>query len=268
MLTGFNGATSMRHDLFKDISSASIVGFDILEIWKTKLFESLKDHSITGIVNEFIKHGIEPYTINSLEQATFSKDFKDKLEECEMLCALVQDVRAKILIVVPGFIEEKLPEKEIKEETVKVLKEFSKIAEHYEVKLAFEFLGFENCSVNKLSFARQIVHELDIKNVGLVIDTCHLFAGGSTLEDLEQTSAEKIFVVHINDLPKVEGRPIKDSDRIMPTDGVLPLKEFMRTLRKIGYSGVVSVELFNEEYWKLDSKEIAKIAFEKLSTLL
>ncbi len=258
----------MKQDLFKDISSAAIAGFDVLEIWKTKLFESLKDHKITEIVNEFVKHGIEPYTINSLEQATFSKDFKDKVEECEMLCALVQDLKAKVLIVVPGFIEEKLPEKEIKKETIKVLKEFSKIAQHYEVKLGFEFLGFENCSVNKLSFAREIVDELAVKNVGLVIDTCHLFAGGSTLEDLECTDAEKIFIVHINDLPKVEGKQVNDSDRVMPTDGILPLKEFVNTLRRIGYSGVVSVELFNEEYWKLDSEQTAKIAFEKLSTLL
>lgn len=268
MLKGFNGATSMKHDLFSDISSASAAGFDVLEIWKTKLFDAMKWHSVEDIVKDFVKNAIEPYTINSLEQATFSKDFDEKLEECEMLCALAQDVRAKVLIVVPGFIQERLPEEEIKRETIGVLKELSKLADHYDVKLAFEFLGFQNCSVNKLSVAREIVQAVDRKNVGLVIDTCHLFGGGSTLENVQQTDPEDIFIVHINDLPKIEGREIKDSDRVMPKDGILPLNDFIKTLRKIGYSGVVSVELFNEQYWNLDARQIAQISYEKLSQLL
>ncbi|HEY8541305.1 MAG TPA: TIM barrel protein, partial [Pseudothermotoga sp.] len=71
-----------------------------------------------------------------------------------------------------------------------------------------------------------------------------------------------------NDLPKIEGREIKDSDRVMPKDGILPLNDFIKTLRKIGYSGVVSVELFNEQYWNLDARQIAQISYEKLSQLL
>ncbi|MEJ5229301.1 MAG: sugar phosphate isomerase/epimerase [Pseudothermotoga sp.] len=258
----------MKHDLFSDIAAASEAGFDVLEIWKTKLFDAIKTHTATQIVGEFIKHGIEPYTINSLEQATFSKDFKEKVEECEMLCALTQQMRAKVLIVVPGFLENGVPEKEIRKETVGVLREFSKLADHYEVRLGFEFLGFKKCSVNTLSLAREIVQEVDQKNIGLVIDTCHLFAGGSTIADVEKTDPEKIFVVHMNDLPKVEGREVRDSDRVMPTDGVLPLKDFIQALKKIGYSGMISVELFNEEYWKLDAQQITKIAYEKLSKLV
>ncbi|MGJ8454201.1 sugar phosphate isomerase/epimerase family protein [Pseudothermotoga sp. U03pept] len=268
MLLGFNGATSMKCDLLSDISAASEAGFDVLEIWKTKLFDAIKTHTTTQIVGEFVKHGIEAYTINSLEQATFSKDFKEKVEECEMLCALTQEMRAKVLIVVPGFLDEKLPEREIKKETIGVLREFSKLADHYEVKLGFEFLGFSNCSVNNLNLARQIVQEVNHRNIGLVIDTCHLFAGGSTVADVEKTDPESIFIVHVNDLPKIENREIKDSDRVMPTDGVLPLKDFMQALRKIGYSGVISVELFNEEYWKLNARQIAQIAYEKLSKLM
>ncbi|HOJ89033.1 MAG TPA: sugar phosphate isomerase/epimerase [Pseudothermotoga sp.] len=268
MLTGFNGATSMKYDLLSDIVSASEAGFDVLEIWKTKLFEALKNHSMADILSNFVKHGIEPYSINSLEQATFSRDFKEKLEECEMLCTLAQDVRAKVLIVVPGFIQQELSQEEIKKETVGTLKEFSKLADHYEIKLAFEFLGFRNCSVNNLNLARQIVESVGRKNVGLVIDTCHLFAGGSTLKDVENTDPSTILIVHINDLPKIEKRQVQDSDRVMPTDGILPLSDFIKTLRKIGYSGVISVELFNEEYWKLDSKQIAQISYEKLAKLL
>ena len=46
-----------------------------------------------------------------------------------------------------------------------------------------------------------------------------------------------------------------DADRIFPGDGILPLKEAVATLREIGYSGVVSLELFNPNYWEMPPQE-------------
>ncbi len=85
-------------------------------------------------------------------------------------------------------------------------------------------------------------------------------------KSLEQIDASKIVIVHVNDLPKLED--VKDSDRLMPGDGILPLRDFFKTLKKIGYSGPVSVELFNERYWQLSACEVAKEAFEKLKVFV
>ncbi|KUK23968.1 MAG: Xylose isomerase domain-containing protein TIM barrel, partial [Thermotoga sp. 50_1627] len=92
------------------------------------------------------------------------------------------------------------------------------------------------------------------------------FSGDSRLEELEEIDARKIVVVHVNDLPKVED--VKDSDRIMPGDGILPLRDFFETLEKIGYDGPVSVELFNQDYWDKPACETTRIAFEKLMRFL
>ena len=41
------------------------------------------------------------------------------------------------------------------------------------------------------------------------------------------------------------------------------LAGFARTLRDNGYRGVVSLELFNRDYWKQDAFEVAKTGLQK-----
>lgn len=52
-----------------------------------------------------------------------------------------------------------------------------------------------------------------------------------------------------------------------PGDGVAPLKEVFATLKAIGYSGYLSLELFNRGYWKQDPLEVAKTGLAKLKTV-
>ncbi|AEH51184.1 sugar phosphate isomerase/epimerase family protein [Pseudothermotoga thermarum] len=267
MTPTFNGATTIKTDLLTDIRCASQAGFKALEIWKTKLLTELKERDIEFIAKQFKDYSILPSTINSVEQFTFCEDFEQKKKEFELLSKIASKIGVETIIVVPGFVKAMPSAEEIKEKTKKALREFSDLAKLYNVKIGFEFLGFENCSVNNLKMALEIVESLDRENVGLVIDTFHFFTGGSSFEDLKRTPSERIFVVHANDLPRLNHKP-KDSDRIMPGDGILPLKEFLTVVKQIGYKGIVSVELFNEKYWQLDPCLVAKEAYQKLTRLL
>lgn len=256
----------MKHDLFSDINSASDAEFDVIEIWKEKLFKAIAEKSLHDISVELIKNALDPYSINSLEQATFSDNFADKFEKFEMLYVIAEQLRVKVIVVIPGFVKEEFSEKEIKKETLRALREFSKLAKQYYVKIGFEFLGEKDCSISRFSLARDIIQELNESNVGLVIDTYHFFKGGSKLRELEDMKPENIFLVHVSNLDEVE--VAADHDRLMPGDGKLPIKEFFAVLRKIGYDGVVSVELFNGKYWEMDPKRIARESYEKLSDVL
>ncbi|NIV39706.1 MAG: TIM barrel protein, partial [Anaerolineae bacterium] len=111
---------------------------------------------------------------------------------------------------------------EIRDESVRVLRELAQVAVPYGVQLAFEFLGFSWCSVRTLGQCWEIVRETDRPNVGLVIDTCHFYAGGSQLRAIDAVDPRKIHIFHIND---VEERPldtIEDAHRLLPGEGVIP----------------------------------------------
>jgi sugar phosphate isomerase/epimerase len=56
-------------------------------------------------------------------------------------------------------------------------------------------------------------------------------------------------------------------DRLIPGEGVIPLGPFIKEIRRKGYDGYYTIEIFNEDYQKKDPLEIAiraRTAVEKL----
>ncbi len=86
------------------------------------------------------------------------------------------------------------------------------------------------------------------KNVGLLVDCWHWFAGGGTLMDVASIPPEQVTHVHINDAPLgVALADLVDNERELPgATGVIDLTGFLETLQRIGYEGPVAVETF----WK------------------
>jgi 2-keto-myo-inositol isomerase len=98
-------------------------------------------------------------------------------------------------------------------------------------------------------------------------DIYHLYKGGSDFAGLPLLSASAIGIFHVNDYPKIDRDKIKDADRVYPGDGIAPLKDVFATLRKAGYTGYLSLELFNPEYWKQDPHEVAKTGLTKMKAV-
>jgi 2-keto-myo-inositol isomerase len=53
-----------------------------------------------------------------------------------------------------------------------------------------------------------------------------------------------------------------------PGDGVAPLASMLRDLRRIGFRGVLSLELFNRDYWKQDALKVAQTGLDKMRAVV
>ncbi len=270
MKLALNGATTMRADLASDIRAASAAGFDCLEIWASKLREFLKSNSIAELKSLFDEHKIEPYSINSIEHVTFrnAEAHARLLEECEELCRVASEIDCPYIVVVPSPLPEDKSQSDVMEESVRVLEELGRISEGHNVALAFEFLGQPDCSVQTLAQASEIVGQLKRSNVGLVIDSFHFYAGGSRIESIDALDARQLFIFHINDAEDLPREQLEDRHRLLPGLGILPLKEIIGALRRIGYDRVTSVEIFRPEYWERDPSELARDARAAVSRVL
>ena len=144
----------------------------------------------------------------------------------------------------------------------------SDVVTPFNVKLAFEFLGFTWCSVRTVAQGWEITQQVNRANVGFVIDTCHYYVGGSTLDSIRAVDARKLAIFHINDVEAMPKEKIEDANRLFPGDGVIPLKEIIGAVRGIGFDGVASIEIFRPEYWKRDPLEVAKEAKVKAEKVL
>jgi sugar phosphate isomerase/epimerase len=73
----------------------------------------------------------------------------------------------------------------------------------------------------------------------------------------------------MNDYPAMPGRAdIRDEHRVYPGDGVAPLADILRDLRRIGFRGTLSLELFNRTYWRQDAFEVARTGLEKMRAVV
>jgi 2-keto-myo-inositol isomerase len=223
----------------------------------------LKDHSPADLKSLLAECKLQPLSINSIEHVTFrdANAYSSIKQECEELSRIAAEIGCRYIVVVPG----RLPASgatgdEIVAESARVLSELCDVAAGHGVALAFEFLGQTDCSVQTLDLAQEIVNSLQRDNLGLVIDSFHFYAGGSTVEMIEALNPELLYIFHINDAESRPREQLEDCHRLLPGRGILPLGEIVAAFRRIGYDGVASVEIFRPEYWDMDPFLLAREA--------
>jgi 2-keto-myo-inositol isomerase len=264
----FNQATTMvKSSLELDLKFCEKHGYDLIEIrTMDKLKDYLKNHSIEDLANYFKTHKIKPYAFNALVFFNNRDEagYKEIKEELQYMCEVGQKIGCPNIVVVPLVGTDKFTYGQIKESSVKVLHELADIAEKYSIRLAIEFVGHPQCTINTFGQAYDIVQAVNRNNVGLVLDCFHFHAMGSRMEDLKKADGSKIFILHIDDTEDFPIGILTDVDRVWPGEGAIDLKGILTTLREIGYKeDMVSVELFRPEYYELEVEEAIKIAKEK-----
>lgn len=98
----------------------------------------------------------------------------------------------------------------------------------------------------------------------VIPDTFHMYISEGGFAALKQVKGESIAIFQFADAPATPAASEqKDSDRVYPGDGILPLPEILKDLRTTGFAGCVSLELYNPTYWKEDLLRVAQIGKEK-----
>lgn len=270
MLLGLNGATTMHASLETDIQVAGEAGYDLLEIWGAKLERYLQAHTAAELAALLRRHNVAPYSINSIEHINLRtpEDYAGIKASCQRLSAIAQEIGCPYIVVVPSPLPAGVGQQQVHDDAVTVLRELADIAAPFGVRLAFEMLGQVGCSVSTLRAAWAIVQATDRADVGLVLDTYHFYAGGSTLSSLMDIDPARLFIFHINDVEAGERTTLTDAQRLLPGDGVIPLADICRGLRNIGYRHMVSIELFRPEYWEWDALRLAREARSKTERII
>jgi 2-keto-myo-inositol isomerase len=267
----FNQATTMKNSTLEtDLKYCEKYGFDLIEIRIDKLKDYLARNTLNDLKKYFETHNIKPYTFNAIEFINFrnEKDFDGIMELLGFVCDAGQVIGCNKVIIVPSFDIGHYTISQIEDETVRVINIMADYAQKFGMELAFEFVGYPNCSVNTFGQAYNIVKRVDRDNVGIVLDCFHFNSMGSRLEDLRKADPNKIFIFHIDDSEDLPVGHARDENRLMPGDGSIDLDSILNTLKEIGYDGVASVELFRPEYWDWDIEKTIRISYEKTKAII
>jgi len=268
---GLNGATTGTADLLTDLRAAREAGYDVLEIRDTKVRAYLE----AGGRLEWFRGALQEaklrvHTVNAIEHSTHvgeAGSLGPLLARCATFCEYAQAVGAPYVVAVPSFLNEVADPERIVEDAAISLRAMAEVASGYGVGIGFEFLGFQDCSVNTLAAARTIVDRAGRPNVGVVIDAFHYYAGGSTPAMLDGLDAARVYIVHLDDAEDRPREELRDAHRLLPGDGVIPLRDLVRRIEALGYRGPWSIELFRPEYWAWDPVHLARVSREKMAAL-
>lgn len=130
--------------------------------------------------------------------------------------------------------------------------------EEFKINPALVFVEFlPGCA--RMGQAAAIALDADHPKAKIIPDVFHMHIGGSGFAGLRHLRGEFFAIFQFNDAPAEPPLgQLKDEHRVFPGDGVLPLGDILRDLQATGYTGCVSLELYNPEYWKRDLEGVAK----------
>lgn len=142
------------------------------------------------------------------------------------------------------------------------------MAEPFGVIPAVEIWG-SSPAVHRLGQAVLIAVEAHHPKACILPDVFHLYRGGSDLADVAHLNPRLLAGFHLNDYPADPPREsIADKHRVYPGDGIAPLRQLISDLRRIRYTGSLSIELFNPDYYRQDPRVVARTAIDKTRAVI
>ncbi|MCU0925110.1 MAG: sugar phosphate isomerase/epimerase [Hydrogenophaga sp.] len=126
------------------------------------------------------------------------------------------------------------------------------------IKIAYEGLSWGR-TVNEFTTAWDVVCRADCPNLGLGLDSFHIFAAQTALDEIDYLDPSKIFLVQLADFMWQETKTLEErmttarTFRVFPGEGVHSeqLADLVRRLDRLGYAGDYSFEVFNDDYQQM-----------------
>ncbi len=248
----------------KYIEIAARAGYDCMELWlpDLKIFldtggslprlKKLIDDSKVPVVNAI---GFAPWMVDEEEKR--NAGFKQMREEMEIMAALgCPRIAAPSAGIGPTA---QLDMFVVGERFAKLIE----LGKQTGVVPQLEFWGASRFyHIGQALMASAVAND---PNARILADVYHLFRGNSGFDGLKMIDGSIIEVFHMNDYPgSIPREQQQDKDRIYPGDGVAPLKEILKDLKNMKGPKILSLELFNREYWAQDPLEVAKTGLAKM----
>ena len=256
-----NASTIRPTPILDKIRIAGEVGYSAIELWH----DDIEAHIASGGTLADIKQGLRdaglalPTTIYLAGWCdTTGAEHEAALEKIKPRLATSAELGSAHIISCPamGTVDVAL--------AARNYRELLNLGLSFGVKPAMEYLGFVE-QLNTIESALEIMTLSQHPQATIILDPFHNFRGGGSFASISKLRGDQIAISHFNDTPATPPRLEQhDHSRVMPGEGHLDLKQWCRLLNQVGYRGYLSLELFREDLWSRDPREVAKLGLEKM----
>jgi len=266
MIPCINQATVLTSDTKRFLEEAKSHSFTHVELDITKVEQSIAKDGRTPLQKCLSDNAIKVVSLNAIENyPIITKDEMAKsLIRCTEIIELSNLLNCDTVVVNPNEVA--AHQEVMRSRFDEFMIQTAKIAEGHNVRVGFEYVSYDDRVVNSLSGSLEGLAKWT-GGIGLVLDVFHMYRSGEKISEIPSKDWEKLWIFHVNDAPNIPIPRVRDSDRVMPLEGVINLREYLNQLREMNFDGPVSVELFNEKYWNLQPDNVigkARTSLEEL----
>jgi 4-hydroxyphenylpyruvate dioxygenase len=138
------------------------------------------------------------------------------------------------------------------------LRELASIAAERDLRIGYEALAWSR-HVNDHRDAWEIVRRTDHPNAGIILDSFHTLGRKIDPDSIRRIPGDKIFFIQLADAPLIDMDLLYWSRhfRNMPGEGDLDVQGFMQAVMATGYTGPISLEIFNDQFRGGSSRMVA-----------
>ena len=270
MERGIIGMALEPTDLFTTIEVAEAVGYDVLELRVDMVVPYLaQGHTVGELVAKFDSVSLRPHVLSALENIDMPEgpERKELIALYRRMCEVAQAIRCPSIQVVSGASFAGSPWPTIRKETARGLREMAEVGAEYGITVVYEPLAW--MPVRSLEQTLDVIDEADHPNVGILVDTFQIFAGGGEMETIHGIDPRTVPTVHLADTAPKKLDEWADGDRYpMPGDGIVPVRKLMRAILDTGYDGVITDEIWPGRYTSWSRLRIAKTLKSKGDAIL
>lgn len=257
---------SISGDFQEKLASIAAAGFDGLEIFE----------------NDFLAHDGGPREVGQMIrdaglEITLFQPFRDfegmpephrsrAFDRAERKFDVMQELGTDLMLICSNTSQASLGGID---RAAADLRELGERAARRGLRVGYEALAWGR-HVNDHRDAWEIVRRADHPSIGLILDSFHTLARKTDVDTIRSIPGDRIFIVQLADAPLIDMDLLYWSRhfRNMPGQGDLDVTGFMRAVAATGYDGVLSLEIFNDQFRGGSPKSISIDGRRSLLTLM
>ncbi|WP_338889631.1 sugar phosphate isomerase/epimerase [Rhodococcus sovatensis] len=257
---------SLGGTLADKLDGIAAAGFDGVEILDADLAASpLTDAEVAQRCND-LGLTVDLYQPFRRAEGVTGTEFTQVLERFHRECDTMEALGADAILVVSNTDADAIDDRDL---TASQLHALGAAAAEHGATVMFEALAW-GTHINRVADVEDALTRADHPSLSLVVDTFHLYAVGDDITDVQALVPRSIGFVQVADAPWMDLELIQWSrnHRCFPGDGDFDVFAPVAALLQSGYTGPLSLEIFNPGYRERPAAEVAAHGAESLSDLI
>ena len=253
--------TAERHSLIEVVDACARHGIPYVSLWRHKIAESGLDAAVRAVRDAGLR--VSSVCRGGMFPAATREERRARIEDNRRAVDEAAALGAEVLVLVCGAA----PDRDIAAARDMVADGIAAVAPYAAergVTLGIEplhpaFAGERSC-ITTLREARRLAERFPEGAVGVVADVYHIWWDPELYEELG-LAAPRLVGYHVNDWLVPQANVLLG--RGMMGDGVIDLARIGAAVRRVGYTGPIEVEIFNESIWETPLDELVQLTKER-----